>query len=149
MADEKERSTQGGSTPEGFVAEEPKFMGRVPIRPELEVIPEDPNRPKLNWIVKDYVGHEVYRYSHGRVWTKATLTNRDDLKPGDQIATVALLGGYLLLTVVKDNDGELYGDSDNTIGMLEFDKDDRHCWVCTGHINKRGLARANKTTVVG
>jgi hypothetical protein len=47
------------------------------------------------------------------------------------------------------NDGELYGDSENNIVVLDFDTDDRHCWVATGMINKRGLANASKGVIIG
>ena len=40
---------------------------------------------------------------------------------------------------VESVDGKLWLGCEGWIGTLEFDKDDRHCWICSGMINKKCL----------
>jgi hypothetical protein len=147
MADEKERSPEGDSTPEGYVAGEPEFVGKLPVRQDLEVIPDtNPDgSKKLGWMCSEYVGCEVYRFKHGTVWD-IPLTKEDDLKVGDEIGVAGLFGGYHIMTIAKREDGELYADGDSMMATLSFNGDDRHCWVSSCLINKRAVEKLSKFT---
>jgi len=110
------------------------------IKDEIEVIPADEPKPiKLGWTVKEYYGETVFKVNA----PDAPLKNIDDLKEGDKI----IVWGSCVMEV--KNDGKLYGDSKNNMVVLDFDTDDRHCWIATCMINKRGLANASKGVIIG
>lgn len=37
---------------------------------------------------------------------------------------------------IYQNNDNLYVDFGSSFGILEFDKDDRHCWICSVIVNK-------------
>lgn len=125
---------------------------KIPVRTELTVLPaDDPNRPPLNWVVKEYNGVPAYRYlpeyeENGfSSEDLKPLTAREDLKPGDQILIPALIGGYHRMTIEEGDgslkDGTLMAKTGHSAAFLRFGEDDRKCWVATGMINLRGLAK--------
>jgi len=96
----------------------------------------------LGWTIKEYHGSPVYkRQPDGSVDTETTFKNLDDLKEGDELAIPWLTGGYVLMTVQRGVYGEVFAQGQPHIAVLEFDKDDRHCWTCGGIVNLRGLER--------
>jgi hypothetical protein len=95
---------------------------------------------KLNWTIKEYIGPTVYKKNAPNV----ALYEQADLKEGDEI-----ICGSWFFTVEKFEDGELFGQSEHLAAALEFNQDDRKCWVCGGIVNKRGIARANKNLIIG
>jgi hypothetical protein len=98
--------------------------------PEITIIPaNDPKDVKLNWIVKEYIGAEIYKDPI----TQALLTNKDDIRPGHEIYA------YDIKAIVND-DGES-ASSQKFLYILEFDTDDRHAWVCTGVCNMRAISK--------
>jgi hypothetical protein len=118
-----------------------KFLDytNYPLKTDLEVLPADEIRPStVNWTIKEYTGTEVFRFG-----TEITLTNKDDLKIGDEIDC----WGCRAMVISLESNLE-HAESDHSLFTLEFDKDDRHCWVCDGVINKRGIARARKDVVI-
>ena len=110
------------------------------IKHEIEVIPADePKELKLNWTVREYIGQTVYWMDN-----ETPITDKDALKEGDQF-----IAGSWIFTARKDEYGELYGEDEHIICCLKFGEDDRNCWVGSGFINKRGIARAKKNVVIG
>lgn len=123
----------------------------MPVQDDITVLPaDDPNRPRLGFIVKEYMGSEVYkRRPDGSVDTEITLKNLDDLKVGDELAIPWLTGGYALMEVHRGEDGKLFAQGQPHIAVLEFDVDDRHCWTCGGIVNTRGLEKLSISTREG
>jgi len=125
--------------------EEPTFVGEFPVRTELTVLPADPIPSKpISFIVKEYLGSEVFLLDpEGRV-IEIPLLKREDLYPGVRICAPTLVGS-VIAEVVASDDGDLYWRSPpgeyggNLGGSLCFDIDDRHCWITTGAWNKRGV----------
>jgi hypothetical protein len=109
---------------------------KFPCNQKIEVLPADEENGirTLNWVIREYNGCEVYR--PGKDYP---LLNKDDLKVGDKIDCWGSIAEVTGLTTAK---------SEHVIFMLEFDKDDRHCWVCNGVINMRGIERASKSTKI-
>jgi hypothetical protein len=92
---------------------------------------------KIDFVCHEYIGMEVWRTGHpGKL-----LTNKDDLKPGDKISTLGLFGEEREMTVKTDGEGVYAEDEVNMMAVLQFDQDDRHCWVSTGFINKKALEK--------
>jgi hypothetical protein len=119
-----------------------KKAGRLPGNVQVRILWTSTKRGymKLNWTIKEYVGCEIFKQEA----PQSSLINEDDLKEGDQIICYSWL-----LTVKKNEDGELYGENKQLYAILDFSKDDRKCWVCGGIINLRGIKNANKNTIVG
>lgn len=102
------------------------------IKDKIQIIPADDKPIKLNWIVREYMGQDVY-------WLdgKTTITNKDDLKEGDQF-----IAGCWAFTAKKDEYGELYGDTGGRLScVLRFGEDDRNCWVAVGFFNMKALKK--------
>lgn len=95
------------------------------------------NPPTISFKCYEMVGVEVWKPEA----PEKLLRNKDDLKPGDKIRTSGLMGEEFEVTVKADEEGALYAEAGNMIIVLEFDKDERHCWVNTGLINKRALEK--------
>jgi hypothetical protein len=98
-----------------------------------ETIPTDVDKPpEIKWKIREYIGTEVYR----------TQQDFDEGKPmidppavGEEII-VPTPTGWAWATYRGDR-----ADTDNYTWRLEFDKDDRHCWVAAGCINKKCLEK--------
>jgi hypothetical protein len=119
-----------------YVASEPEFIGRMPIRTELEVIPSDSlNQLKLGWLVTTYEGCEVTI-----VGSTEPITKRFGLRPG-----MTVMAWDMSWTVVRDGLLSLVLERENSFGILEFNKDDRKCWACPAIINKKVLESPNKS----
>jgi len=90
----------------------------------------------IKWKVREFMGCEVYRTPED---LKAGKTVTDSLKEGEQLMCPAL-NGWMWGTVQGDEHG-FFCKNDNYIWPLEFNKDDRHCWIAAGMINKKCLAK--------
>lgn len=112
---------------------EPAFVGRIPIRTELTVLPADPPREPLGWVMREYNGTEVFKVGAVGV----PMTGREDIQPGARVIVTTLVGAFEM--TVFEEDGELWAESAGTVADLKFDTDDRHCWVSTYGVNKRLL----------
>jgi hypothetical protein len=125
-----------------YVATEPEFFGKFPVRTELIVLPADPpDRKPIGWTVRTYSGFEILRLvTPGE--PGVTITKKEDLKVGDEILVMGLFGGYLKMVVEQDEDGDLFArGGEHLISSLAFGEDDRECWVSTGLINTRGIKK--------
>lgn len=101
-------------------------------RKDIAILPADePRDTKIGWTVKEYNGVPIFKSGAYDVY----LNNKDDIKEGDKI----IVNNHLM-EVKTDDQGELQGHSERWLSLLEFSKDDRHCWISTCMINKRGLA---------
>ena len=110
--------------PGEIVIGEPEFIGNIPVRTEITVLPADPpGRESIGWTCREYHGTEVFKEGADEV----PLTKKEDIQPGDKLIVTTLVGRYLMTAVLED--GELRADSEGLIADLVFDSDDRHCWV--------------------
>lgn len=108
---------------------------------------------EIKWTVREYQGTEVFRYNaadHPNGLDSSKLIpvrQKDGIVEGDHILVAALTGGYHLMKVDPSESGEsLYGVGDKLMAVLEFGRDDRECWVCSGLINLRGVEKLRITT---
>ena len=92
----------------------------------------------LNFRVYEYCGCEVIKRVTWFLKRPVYLFKKTDLKPGDR---VILWYGCECekRAVVVERNGCLYAESGDTCHSLQFDIDDRHCWVSIGAINKNDL----------
>jgi len=97
---------------------------------------DEPKQLKIGFTIKEYLGAPICKPNAVEV----LLTKKDDIHVGVTI-WVPGLTGWLEVTVQQDGEGHLYGESGKLVAFLEFDQDDRHCWVQTGIANTRGLER--------
>lgn len=114
---------------------------------DIKVIEDEashtPKAATLDFVVKEYIGSEVYKDPKNLV----PLKNEADIKVGDLIYGLTPNGDLYPFEVKKREPGVLYGvSSSGGLGCtLGFDKDDRHCWVQTGLCNLAALARIKFT----
>ena len=132
----------------------------IPIRQDLTVLGADDQKTCfLDWTIKEHSGFEIFKLTDelkslsneeiydDRYWPvdkhndpihHKIITAKDDLKAGDIIVGKSSLEDYLWGdgVVKSDENGKLHVIFDcGNMGILEFDTDNRHCWVCTGLIN--------------
>lgn len=130
---------------------ETEEFGRHPVKTGLTVLPaDDVKQEKLGWTVREYLGCEVYPYkpdAEGKLPPQLEpIKTEDGLKEGMQILVPSLVGGFHIMTVMKE-DNELYARGEKLMGALEFAKEDgRNAWVCVGLINMRGVEKLELRT---
>lgn len=101
------------------------------VKSELIILSaDDPKQLKLGLTMTCYSGVEIHPILDGEV-QKEIIKDENGLHEGMKVEA---WGG--VWTVIFDTNGP-YLDSPRTRGMLEFNQDDRECWVCGGLINKR------------
>lgn len=116
-----------------FKFSEPEFVGAFPIRQDIEVIPTNPNSIKIGFPIEIYAGCEVF----GDAEHTIRLTKYEDIYPGREVYLSWNENDKTPLTVDKDKNLS----SGHVVYSLEFDEDDRHCWVNSMVMNMRGLKK--------
>lgn len=121
---------------------ETRYVGAIPVRTELTVPTNPP--PDIGWTVTVYDGCEVYpapigyQLGDGSLsWTSQPepITFKEGLQPGDLVLFWGWVG-----TVHQGDDGSMtVRTPSGTTGLLSWDKDDRHCWTCTGVISASAI----------
>lgn len=118
---------------------EPEFVGRIPVRTELQVLSADnPTERTIGWVVQEFSGAEVTR-PH----SDESLTNENDIKEGDRLWVPMLFGTYEM-TVYREG-GKLYAETADSVAILEFAADSRKCWTTPGAFHKKALKRMTIT----
>ena len=118
------------------------------IRQDIEVLPADPpNKLKLGWTVREYIGPKIIgesgmkKLKDGQNYDEEDiLKSKTDIYGGREIYTLGLYG-WIKGHVIAHEDGRFTFESGGLIGILNFDEDDRHCWVCGGFINKKCIGK--------
>jgi len=91
---------------------------------------------------KEYCGCEIHRYVKDCKNPAELPPVKDVLKLGEEVF-VNIFGRWSKGTIIKSKifDGEegFWADTFGCICPLDFDKDDRHCWICSGAINKAAI----------
>ena len=125
---------------------------KIPAKQELTVMSTDnPNDRKLGFTIRERMGVSIYKapenYQNGFKEDKLeTITDPNGLEHGQLIFIPGLMGGYHVMTVEKDSSGAVSARDEKTMAVLEFEPDDRNCWICGGLINLRGLERFGKSS---
>lgn len=108
-------------------------MADIPV--DVTIIPlSPPEENGITWIAKCYTGVVVLD-----IVTRQPIT-AGGLRLGDKVLAPTF-SGYCEAEVKLDSRGSPYAETEHTLFLLEFDKDDRHCWVSSGAINKACLDR--------
>ena len=97
----------------------------MPDRPKFIVLgPDDPKKSLLGFSVFERNGTTVRKPG-----SSEALLRLEDIQPGDELLVLMFTGKVLMTAVLVD--GVLWAESGRTLANLEYDKDDRHCWVST------------------
>lgn len=95
----------------------------------------------IRWVVKEYSGPELFKRFDAEE-NPISLKDRIDVQEGDIVYGPWLTGGYVQMTIRLGENGKPYGvTSAGTMAPLEFDGDDRHCWVILGYVNPKAVER--------
>lgn len=113
------------------------------IRQEITVLPADePTDRKIGFIVKEYIGSEVYKdLTPGPDGNPVPLRKKgkkEDLQEGD---IAYAWGGDVKFQVYRGDHGILHGRTGNYTVILEFAKDDRKAWVAGAIVNMKALKK--------
>lgn len=108
----------------------------------------------LNRTVREYIGVEVLTAPPGLTreevlalspWPEdfkpEPIRTEDGIQEGSVVLIPALMGGLGVYTIERMDDGSLCGMSGGMFASLEWDTDDRHCWVCGGTANLKAIQR--------
>lgn len=109
---------------------EPEFVEEIPVRTEPTVLPADPPSTPIGWVIREYLGEEVYLLDADGSPIEEPLKSNDALKPGMVICAPTLVGRFRA-TVTGTEGGELMWVAGGLTGDLKFSPDDRECWVTT------------------
>jgi hypothetical protein len=125
----------------------------TPVRQELTLLKSDnPELREIGFTIRERQGTPVFKFlaedhAENLDLTKLVdITQEEGLVAGDRILVPGLMGGYHLLTVEAHPEGGLSAHNDRLLAILEFGKDERNAWVCTGLINRKGLLKLRITT---
>jgi hypothetical protein len=139
----KQSLLNGGKITPGMIyaVSEPEYIGAMPVRTELEVLPKN-IAPSKGWTFgSSYEGYEIYKIdSFGKIDRKP-LIRRKDIKVGSMILAITLVG-EIKANVIK-YEGELcaLSESGKTLIVLDFNKDDRYCWTSSMAVNTKLLEK--------
>jgi len=98
---------------------------------------DKPDEIKLAWTVEEQLGVEICKPG-----STQTRLGRFDLCEGDEVLVPGLMGGYHVMTVTRDQYGEVSAKGEQLMAALEFDEDrGAGAWVCVGLINLRGIEK--------
>jgi hypothetical protein len=111
--------------------------------------------PKIGWMVREYLGTEVYRPPAGLTaeqvmdrsqWPpdfKMEPIRDEKLRVGDLLLCPGLGQGMFVGTVQGTRQGEPYFRSigGSLVGPLEWGIDDRQCWTCSGLGNVEAIQK--------
>jgi hypothetical protein len=123
---------------ETYESDAPALVDRFPARTELTVLSADDPQKPLGWTVAWRNGGEVFLLDERGQPIQQPLTSQDALREGVRVCAPTLLGN-VHATVLRDKTGDLCWESAGLVGDLEYDTDDRHCWITTLAINKKLL----------
>ncbi|HMC00494.1 MAG TPA: hypothetical protein VKN14_05600 [Flavobacteriaceae bacterium] len=90
---------------------------------------------KIKFCVREYIGAEILPIS-----SEGQIIN-EPIKNENGILIDMEVSAWGMTFIVKNNENGFYLYSPNLMGIIEFNKDDRECYVCTGLINKKGLKK--------
>ncbi len=140
----------------GYTSTEPEYVGPFRTRPELAILPPNPDR-KIGFTCYQVLGAEVYPIPEGEAISEKLLddtnilTGEADLKEGMRLL-VPTLFGWAEGIISLDEKGALTcrSSSGDTLHMLTFAHDRPPQedgtpapprWVCTGSANLKGLRK--------
>lgn len=120
--------------------------------PLAEGAPQEQKKAPIKWQSWEYVGVEVFHWVDdlpkytNPMTDLPTVQEEDGLKEGD-LVIVGSVFGWVKARVHTLADGGLYAQSDTGSMMyfLEFSKDERKCWVCTGSGNLDAIEKLELT----
>lgn len=101
-------------------------MGEIPLTMFADSEPS-----KISWVVREYVGAEVYRVIDGQVSEEPV---RDTFQVGERVSLYGILA-----TINQGEDGRFYAENTAMISPLEFGEDERQCWVSGGIISRKAI----------
>lgn len=113
--------------------------------------------PKIKWVVHEYNGVEVSLgplgltaeeiladgYKLPEDFERKPITEEDAIQVGSVILCPGLMGGFHVGTVERTAEGDwsFTTPGGGLWGGLEFGKDDRKAWVCSGVANLKALMK--------
>lgn len=124
-----------------------EYIGKFQAKTELALIDGEPKHT-IGWMCKEYSGSEVFLVDAENKVIQKPLTKQSDLKPGTKVLVTTLVGDYFMTIESDGHKLSAITEGNDTLAILKFDIDDRHCWVSTGAINMRGIKKANKITQI-
>lgn len=122
-----------------YILEEPTHVGT--ISPRVELLANPTESRAVGFACTIYQGSEVYLIKEDQP-VQEPILEKDGLKDGDSVLCPSLMG-YFKATVSISEDGTVSASNGNQAGFLEFDKDDRHCWICSSTFNLKGILKLN------
>jgi hypothetical protein len=132
------------------VVASPDTVGAFPIRTDATVLPDEPDKHRLNWVCYMAKGFDVYKVLPGAKLTPeqrqlsnhwprnkrgepiyhVTCNHKDDLREGDEVLVKTMFDNHWAIGQVVIRDGKLRVDTGGCIYLIEFDIN------CPGHPDK-------------
>lgn len=117
----------------------PTYVGKIPLRTDVTVLPaDDPDQKPIGFSVNMRHGVEVYRFASDGSVDETPLRGYEDITDGTKLAVLGFSGGFHPMTVERSVSG-FTASNENLSAILQFDTDDRHCWITTGLVNMRAI----------
>lgn len=126
--------------------------------PVLTVLNAEPPGTPIRFTVREYIGTPIF--TTGRTYTPDEIsglspeecrtiiweamnkiaTESEDMQEGLLILIPGMGDGYHFGLVDRKNGTWGWKSPNGTlVGFLEFDTDDRHCWICSGTANLKSI----------
>lgn len=103
---------------------------------KIEILNADSPDVKLNWTIREYIGGTIYKIIEGTL-KEEPIIDINDLKTGDWI----VVHGWEAQIESILGDTAVARSGQDLAHYLEFDKDQRHCWVGGATINLRAIKK--------
>ena len=108
----------------------PEFLGKIKVQMECTPLPV-PEKRTLDFTFREYMGTEVLDLD------KNVITDELGMWHGREVIVQGLVGPRRMKVDLTRTD--ICVDDPYMFGTVEFNQDDRHCWVCSCLINKKCL----------
>jgi hypothetical protein len=100
--------------------------------------PADKIAEHLAFSNQQYVGRPIHRCIPSKPYDEQNMRGLGDLSVGT-IIRVFSLGGFAKAEIIAVKDATAIAVGEHTLWYLEFDKDDRHCWVSAAAVSKAAI----------
>lgn len=119
-------------------------MPKIPVRQEIAVLSLDTTAsrwPNLNFVVSEIEGTPLFKTP--AMVEEDLIRGEADLKEGDLVYHADLIYPCVQTTILRDSQGNLYGQSGKNLVFLKHVDHPRRgsLWVTLGAANIRGVAK--------
>lgn len=112
------------------------YLGKLKVYTAETTLVDPAKKLRLDWTLKEYSGCKALKPG-----TKETFKNLGDLVVGTEFEFFGFFGETIHMPIIAVNGKKADADNGSWGAFLEFDTDDRHCWVVCGAYDSQAMKK--------